>query len=38
LAPNAGAACDGNRTCMYEYCGLTAMCRDGKWLWQFGCA
>lgn len=38
-APNAGTAC-GNMPvgCQYEYCGLTAMCQDGRWKWLFGCA
>lgn len=37
-APNAGAPCSGNMTCNYEYCGLTAACRNGQWTWVFGCA
>ncbi len=39
LAPNAGTVCDGTHpTCEYEYCGLTARCVDGAWIWLFGCA
>lgn len=37
-APNAGTECNGSMTCNYEYCGLTASCRNGRWTWLFGCA
>ena len=37
-APNVGTECSGNMTCNYEYCGLTASCRNGRWTWLFGCA
>ena len=36
--PNAGAVCDaGPQNCEYEYCGVTATCRDGIWVWSRSC-
>ena len=36
--PNVGTACGTSaQTCEYEYCGVTAICRDGVWGWSRIC-